>query len=379
MTKYIEMESLEPKEKMKPNERCWCQSGKKWKKCHKDRHLLERANPSEIEHQLRLILKEGEDCLHPDNSIGSCKATIDSHAIQKRGGLACIAENGHVISPKQGTLSYSKYHGEPQSLGISKASTFKGFCSYHDNQMFSLIEKKSIDIKLETAFLFAFRALAYEYTVKVNALKANEFLRTKCDLGLSFEEQVHLQQLLFARSQLYKHSTNKLNDVRSIYDKAFLNSKYDSFRYFSIQFDGIIPIVGSGAFNPEFNFSGDRLQNLLEEDCPLNVISLNITSFEKRSVVVFGCLADEEFSLGFIKSFMQIKDELKLSFIMYIAFEQLENIYFEPSWWNSLSTNQIEKIQQRLDRSELRKNTVYTENVDKVLDISIISNSDNIE
>lgn len=48
--------------------------------------------------------------------------------------------------------------------GRKKATTFTGFCDYHDSKIFSPIENEDyVEENKEQEFLFAYRALAYEH------------------------------------------------------------------------------------------------------------------------------------------------------------------------------------------------------------------------
>src|SRR5690606_6181802 len=118
--------------------------------------------------------KEGM-CLHPEASEVTCSTRIiRAHTIQKAGGLSAIAEKGHVISGKGGFENIFKNSGEivPREIGIGPASTFMGFCSFHDNSLFEPIENHGFRLNAESAFLLAFRALAYEYLTKLNSIKS---------------------------------------------------------------------------------------------------------------------------------------------------------------------------------------------------------------
>ena len=99
--KFIGPPPLEPQRVMRVNEPCWCGSEKKWKKCHRDR---EGQTPEPIG---KLLDRQRSEklkgyCLHPEASETNCSQQIvRAHTVQRRGGLAAIAENGHVISAKK--------------------------------------------------------------------------------------------------------------------------------------------------------------------------------------------------------------------------------------------------------------------------------------
>ena len=58
----------------------------------------------------------------------------------------------------------------PRKMGVRTASTFFGFCSRHDAEMFRPVEYGTVGITNENCFLLSFRALAYEVIMKHCAL-----------------------------------------------------------------------------------------------------------------------------------------------------------------------------------------------------------------
>jgi putative transposase len=59
-------------------------------------------------------------CLHPDAAPHECSDIVQAHSIQKRGGLAAIAEKNHILSIKQAGRRLPDKNGtfEPARLGV---------------------------------------------------------------------------------------------------------------------------------------------------------------------------------------------------------------------------------------------------------------------
>jgi hypothetical protein len=153
---------------MRVNEPCWCGSGKKWKKCHRDREHQKPIPIGKLLADERANMSRGY-CLHPNASSATWSPTlIHAHTIQRRGGLAAIAEEGHVISPKLGFEDIFKNEGEivPRQHGVNYATTFMGFCATHDEQLFAPIEKAPLVLGKEAASLLSYRAICYEFLLK---------------------------------------------------------------------------------------------------------------------------------------------------------------------------------------------------------------------
>ncbi len=348
---FIAPPSLEPKRVMPVNAPCWCDSGKKWKKCHKDRESQKPEPIGSLMVRQHLEMIKGY-CLHPEASNGNCsEQIISAHTVQRRGGLAAIAENGHVISPKKGFEDIFKNDGEiiPRQLGIRDASTFMGFCSFHDNQMFSPIEKNPLCLGREAAFLLSFRATSYEYFMKDAALRANEILR-ELDKGKPFEIQCYIQQHLHLLREGMKRGMGNLEKWKHRYDQAYLTRDYSGFASYSVRFSGLLPIVASGAFFPEYDLNGNRLQIISRGTAASSEhVCFNLTSIDGKSILVLGWTGESKGPAEiFFNSFRGLNNQRKANAAFYLAIEHLENIYLQPSWWESQPDSIKKELIQRI-------------------------------
>ena len=105
-----------------------------------------------------------------------CPKAISSHSVPVA-ALGSIANDGHVYtftSPTHDELEriYSSCKYRPKPLGINEASTYHGFCSNHDDSIFSEIEKCDIKPTSKQVFLFHFRAYSRAFYLNVNSGKA---------------------------------------------------------------------------------------------------------------------------------------------------------------------------------------------------------------
>lgn len=126
---------------MPPYEPCWCGSRKKFKFCHSKREAAPRINVFEVEALMRDQADQGY-CSHPEASAASCEGgIIRAHTVQRRGGLAAIAEAGHVLTLKPTMKGMIDHEGRPppRAIGVGKASVFPGFCNRHDSDLFKPI------------------------------------------------------------------------------------------------------------------------------------------------------------------------------------------------------------------------------------------------
>lgn len=370
--------TLVPQEKMGRNELCWCGSGKKWKKCHKERHLQKEIPIGQLLNEMHQSEIRGT-CLHPDASKQNCsRQTIKAHTVQRAGGLRAIAEDGHVISVKKGVEKIFENQGNilPKPLGIGSASTFNGFCATHDNLLFEPIENKAYSLDHESAFLLSFRAIAYEYLTKKDSIKGIEIQR-KLDKGKDFQTQIAIQQHLHSFLSGLLRGMRDLANWKAEYDKKFYAKDYTSMPHYAVEFDGLLPFVCCGGFHPEVDFNGNQLQRISRGNFKFEHVCVNISVMDKKTFLVFGWHGAKDGPAEiFVKSFQSIKDSEKANTALILAVEQSENTYFNPSWWNALSkTNRnhlIKRMGSGTGLNAIRSKDIYR-NMVKILSKVTIS------
>lgn len=362
---FIPPSPLEPKEVMGRNEPCWCGSGKKWKKCHRDRRIQKEVPIGKLLNEMLEDQNRGT-CLHPEASPSNCSnQIIKAHTVQRAGGLSAIAENGHVISGKRGYENIFKNDGQivPGPVGIGKASTFMGFCSIHDNKLFEPIESNSFTLNHEAAFLLSFRAISYEYLTKQNTIKAVDIQR-EIDKGKDFENQVAIQQYLHIfRAGLIRGMQN-LEMWKAEYDRMFVARDYSSMPHYAVEFDGILPFVCSGGFHPEVDFHGRQLQILGRSEAPMEHVCVNVSVIGAKSFLAFGWYGIPDGPAEeFVRSFKSIDNVDKANSCLLMAVEQSENTYFNPSWWTSLNESDkghlVQRMQSGIGFNSLRPASTY--------------------
>lgn len=327
-----------PLKQMGRNEACWCRSGLKYKKCHLDREKQAEVNVFEVEAKLIAELREGY-CSHPDTANDPCsEGIIKAHTIQKRGGIAAIAEKGHVLTvkPTMKDLIESKGKPSPRKIGINNASVFPGFCNKHDTALFKPIEGKSLCLNKETAFLLSYRAIAYERFTKEVQLRAIAAQR-EMDRGKSFIHQSVIQTCLNALADGIQIGLRDVERWKAQFDTRLLSNSYEDFHFLALTFDNVLPVVASCAFHPEFDLQGNPLQRLGRDGVDLEHIALNVTTFGNQTTLVLGWIGSNDGpAKGFADSFVRVADDRKANVLVRLLFLQTDNLFLKPSWWNGL-------------------------------------------
>ncbi|HVK95758.1 MAG TPA: hypothetical protein VM571_13645, partial [Noviherbaspirillum sp.] len=244
---------------------CWCRSTKKWKFCHKSREKQPPVTFGQSQSIRQKFFLSGA-CQHPDASVVTCSSAgaIQSHTVQRRGGLGAIAENGHVYSIKRGFLDIEKNEGQVdmEKLGVAKASTFPGYCNHHDTILFKPVEMPGAILDDMNGFLLSLRAVGYELATKAAALDAHIASRESVDAGQPFEIQAAIQNFMYLHQCGLEKGLSDVKECKSKYDQAFLNQNISAFSLYGVTFDGTLPFAAAGSFMPEFDFVGNELQNL---------------------------------------------------------------------------------------------------------------------
>lgn len=119
------------------NDPCWCGSGKKFKKCHIDRVQQEPLGRATLEEHAKRSAKVC--CAQSLNDSLCTTRIVKAHTVSKSGCLKQISHNGHVMGTKTSFSELDRTQGKVlvRKIGINDASTFTGFCSYHDKELFS--------------------------------------------------------------------------------------------------------------------------------------------------------------------------------------------------------------------------------------------------
>lgn len=124
---------------------------------------------------MNLIKNKGNwsGCFHGGENCGGI--IIKAHTIQLNGILDKLAEKGRVYMFRPN--SESNMYSNLKLIGKGQATTFRGFCKKHDQEIFENIDKSDYELEnKEQEFLFVYRALAKAYHSKKTTYQMNKNL-----------------------------------------------------------------------------------------------------------------------------------------------------------------------------------------------------------
>lgn len=332
--------------KLGRNEKCWCGSGLKYKKCH----LGREKEPSITSGEAISFSKSNsqrKSCYAPSILHGECeKRIINAHTISKSSSLISIADQtNHVMGLKINLPNLIKNKGRlyPEKIGINQASTFTGFCAYHDRTLFSCIENIIFSGTPEQCFSLMFRSLAKEIYAKEGGLRSSDFAKS-ADKGRTVINQIFIQKFIQDHQLGLNAAITELTILKNKLDEILISKEFSKIESLVFTFSQPLPVVVSSILSPEKDFDGNDIQDLGDLNFTPEQVCFNAFSSEGKGYVVFSWLANCNIIPSFIDSLRAIPNDNVFDALIKFFFTKAENCFFSPCWWDGLNEAQRENI-----------------------------------
>jgi hypothetical protein len=335
-------EALRPR---KHYEQCWCGSGRKYRKCHQIRAQEERISLGQLLDEQRRIFWRKRGCMHPHASASTCQGTvIDSHTIQRKGPLEkIISANNHVMHlelyPSEGTFQVNE-------IGWRKASTFPGYCTKHDTQIFAQLERTAFCGSHEQCVLQGYRDTCNELYKKRALIEALDFQRNLVDRGCDIDEQINWQLSVNQNIAGQTKSMQEIEEQWRMFEDAVTGNKYDRFSSKCYFFEGDLCIASSGTLHVEYDFIGTRYSDMWDLSKSAELLSHSIMATESGGAIVFTWLTDQRDPQAIVSSFDDVSDDDKADVFAQYCFLNTENVYFSEKWWSALDSSLQEQVKK---------------------------------
>lgn len=335
----------------KPYELCPCGSEVKFKFCCYQKARVDRDN-SDLKDDMNLNRALGEFkekwakaresyCIAESDDCD--KQIVKAHSIQENGVLNKIAEEGHLSTFSE-EVDEEVFGGiKPRiiDIGIRNASIFKGFCSYHDRELFKSIERgsefKGDDVQ---CLELALRACAYELYQKKSKIGVHQLTiqsHPRITLVPSFvidykdtvidckQNQEDFEELL-----KIKRDENFDNLVTRIYTvEKMLN--------FSV----------TSAFTVHKDINGDILNDIYVngDGIYLPMLFVTVLPNENESFVILSCLSKDypKYKILF-EQLDNTTPKNRNKYFNYLIINHTMNVYFRPSYIKGLSKTEKESL-----------------------------------
>lgn len=305
----------------------------------------------DIEHLQNMIERTRQEfekkyCLHPEAPSGCSGTIVSAHSVQRAILKKHIAEKGHVVqitvTPQVDPVGLLV---KPEEVGINKATTFSGFCSTHDSVLFSPLESAAFNFEPKQIALLGYRAVCRELYQKDAEIAATDAMRNYAavnpdTIGFREKDRVHRFQQI-ARI----NARTNLANAKNLY--ASMLSDERTLRYYAVQFSDAPVYFNSVAFLPEWDFDGQRLQDLsfIKEYKPI-CFSAWVADGHAAAVFCWHESADD-ICVPFVNSLRRSQGDRLANRIMSMAFEVSENVVFRGDWWRSISEPDRRRIVDR--------------------------------
>lgn len=334
------------------NEKCWCGSGEKYKRCHLDR---DRQTPVEKKEVYSFLKKKNlrKYCYAPKELQHECSSKIiNAHTVSKSSSLKEIADStNHVLGLRPDLSALDKNNGvmKLERIGINQASTFQGFCSKHDKEIFSCVEDVPFTGQKNQCFALMYRATAKALYSKEGGVNSNQFLQNS-DRGKPLLEQ-HVIQL--AVRSFDDVTRLDLSDISVIKDKLdnFLSKNNrcgEGLKHVVISFERPLPVAISSVVAPFSDFDGSVIQNLKDSSVKAQYMVFNSFSSNGKGYVVFSWFKGNNVIDVFIETLI-CDDASIFNKLIILFFGTSENLFVSPSWYDCLLSEQKITIERLIN------------------------------
>ena len=234
---------------------------------------------------------------------------------------------------------------KPEEIGINKATTFSGFCSTHDTELFSPLESAAFKFEWRQIALLGYRAVCRELYQKDAEIAAADAMRNYMAINpdtIGFHEKDQGHKIM----QLARiNARTNLTNAKNLYSAMLSDDR--KLRYYAVNFSDAPVYLNSVAFLPEWYFNGRRLQDLshIKEYKP---ICFSAWAADGFAAAVF-CWHEsaDDICVPFVDSLRESKADRLANRILSRAFEVSENVVFRGDWWESISEPDRQRIVDR--------------------------------
>ena len=285
-----------------------------------------------------------KQCLHPEAALGVCTKIINAHTVQRAGSLQALCDSSnHVLSfypfiPDDADLP------KLQRVGWRRASTFTGFCAYHDASTFASLEQGEFVFDAEMGFLASYRALCHEMFQKVSSERCRIRLQPLIDRGQPPEMQYQIQHEHRVSLDGVRKAITDLKNVKANMDQDLLSRDYSPWAFICLNFSGTLCVATSGAPTPNQNLNGETLQVLHDPNTTLQHLFISMMAAHNSPKVVFGWRQSHYAPQKLVASLLRMPVDQLPAYIVQYVFAHLENVYFSSEWWDSLSPSEQEQV-----------------------------------
>lgn len=326
---------------------CWCGSGKKFKKCHRDRDVQPRGNPWLAVDANRKAFSERKCCAH-DVGLGNCDGRIiKAHTVSRGPNLAKIAKDGHVLHYAVSVPEMNKNGGKlsVEKIGIKEASVFHGFCAKHDREIFSCIENEPFAGRPDQCLAVAYRTMSRELYGKDAGVHLRETLRD-ADKGLEIGQQFLLQNMLDNINEGNECARRELKATHDALTSAIVQKRFDVINSVVFELSGPLPFMFSGAWSPFTDLHGRELQKGYVDEVLEQISVSSFAGLPGSAICVSWRNTDKAPGSVIAEQLVTLPSDQLASVLLQFVLKHIENVFFNPNWFQGLNDAQRKWLDQ---------------------------------
>lgn len=278
----------------------------------------------------------------------ACKGTIkQSHSIQRNGRLSII--EGEVNGNK---LLYTftemvsdelNLYKSLRPIGKAEASTFFGFCDFHDSSLFAKIENQPFDNSDEHCFMHSYRSFAHSYHRKKEELKAyttdSEYTR------------LIPPNVLFGMIRSAEVGVREITECKHKIDALLEAKDFGGLEYFTLVLPRKFPIACSSIISPPFSYKNKPMNNHGNPYEAYSQIMLTVLPDHDETIIILACFPDDAKAIDFMDELDDLYPVQREKAISSIMISCAENTFFAPAVWNQLAANGQKNLCTELQQS----------------------------
>ena len=280
---------------------------------------------------LKMCLMNDRDC---------SKRIIRAHSIQNSFIIDKIQEENHVCM-------FDYKNKDLKKIGRKIAGVFKGFCSFHDNEIFKKIDfNKNTQINTltnEQYTLFHFRAVANEYWLKLNSRNLfynDDLLKNhvqKSGLNLKKDEMNKVLKSPY-RKGVIKGNNLAIDDTSPFVESCkcqIKKKKYHLTKSFHFIFKKPCHFAVNSHTSPIVDFKDNIINKLNAPVGSVKFLAINLFPNNEKTHLILTWHKKFDIDIkNLVKQFNEMDLERKKIQISKFIIAHSENIIFNPSFIN---------------------------------------------
>ena len=270
------------------------------------------------------------ECFYHDKI--ACRGAIkQSHSLQRNGRLSLIEGddgkgNQVVYTFTNSDVNENSGFASLKPLGKAVASTFFGFCDFHDTELFSPVENFPFDTSDEHCFLHSYRSFAHSYHRHKEFVK---YTKTGSDYTHSLPKYELIEMLRCAEMGI-----NEMEIEKRKLDAMIQSKTFDELEYLTYQLPEKFPIACSSLISPESSYKGFPMNNHSDSKTPFSQIMLTVLPDQNETIIILACFSNDDKGKRFLDELAALADLPFKKAVSSLMINKAENTFFAPALWN---------------------------------------------